>query len=77
MIRSGHTKATYLYAHHMGSGERVPAMAWATCKQGRVELSGDAYPALEPRELEAKAVAIMRNRLRGRFGAPSLQDAKE
>lgn len=62
MIRSGHIEATYRYAHHMGSGERVPAMAWATYKQGRVELCGDDYPTLTPAELEQRAVAIMRQR---------------
>lgn len=66
MIRSGHSEVTYRYAHHMGSGERVPAMAWATYKQGRVELCGDTYPTLTPVQLEAKAVAILRNR-RSRF----------
>lgn len=61
-IRSGHVEATYCYAHHMGSGERVPATAWATWRAGRVELCGDAYPTLTPVQLEAKAVAILRNR---------------
>jgi hypothetical protein len=62
MIRSGHAEATYRYAHHMGSGERVPAMAWATWRAGRVELSGDEYPHLTPSQLEQKAVAMMRAR---------------
>lgn len=61
-LRSGHEAATYRYAHHMGSGERIPAMAWAAWREGRVELSGDAYPHLTPVELEQKAVAILRNR---------------
>lgn len=64
MIRSGHVEAAYSYAHHMGSGERVPAMAWATFKQGRVELCGDDYPTLTASQLEQKAVAILRNRRR-------------
>lgn len=65
LIRSGHSEATYRYAHHMGSGERVPAFAWAKWKAGRVELCGDDYPSLAPEELEQKAVAILRNRKRG------------
>jgi hypothetical protein len=48
----------------MGSGERIPAMAWAAYRSGRVELCGDSYPSLTPAELEQKAVAIMRNRCR-------------
>lgn len=63
-ITSGHTEATYRYAHHMGSGERVPATAWATWRQGRVELNGDDYPNLAPAQLEQKAVAMVRARTR-------------
>jgi hypothetical protein len=63
-IQSGHVDATYRYAHHMGSGERVPAMAWATWRSGRVELCGDDFPRLTSAELEQKAVAIMRERRR-------------
>jgi hypothetical protein len=48
----------------MGSGERVPAMAWAAWRDGRVELDGDYYPNLTPAELEQKAVAMMRQRMR-------------
>ena len=69
-IRSGHIEATYRHAHHMGSGERVPSMAWATWRAGRVELCGDDYPTLDRAQLEAKAVAILRNRKYGRFGRP-------
>jgi hypothetical protein len=63
-IRSGHVEAAYRYTHHMGSGERVPAMAWATWRAGRVELCGDDYPTLDAAQLEAKAVAILRSRRR-------------
>jgi hypothetical protein len=64
MLRSGHIEVSYRYAHHMGSGERVPAFAWATWRAGRVELCGDDYPNLTAAELEQKAVAIMRQRAR-------------
>jgi hypothetical protein len=63
-ISSGHSEATYTYAHHMGSGTRVPALAWARVGQHRVELSGDAYPGLSPEALEQKAIAIAREQIR-------------
>lgn len=58
-IRSGHSEATYRYAHHMGSGERVPAIGWAAQGARRIEISGDEYPNLDAVQLEAKARAIL------------------
>lgn len=63
-IRSGHSEATYRSAHHMGSGEQLPAEAWASWHSGRVELSGAEYPGLTAAQLEEKAIAILRNRRR-------------
>lgn len=61
---SGFSPATYVYAHHMGSGARVPAFAWARVGQNYVELSGDEYPRLSPEALEQKALAIAREQIR-------------
>ena len=54
-IKSGHTDATYRYAHHMGSGEQIPAIGWALRGDRRVEISSLDYPGLDGPALEAKA----------------------
>jgi hypothetical protein len=74
-IKSGHSEACYRYAHHMGSGEQLPAEGWAHehgC-DNRVEVSGAEFPQLTAAQLEEKAVAILRNRytVRAKLERPS------
>jgi len=68
-IYSRYTQSTYRYAHHMGSGERIPAFAeaWVVNSRGErsadISLCGDDFPNLEGHELTAKAVAILRRQI--------------
>lgn len=59
-VTSGHREAYYRYAHHMGSGESIPAIGWAERGARRVELSDLEYPGMTAAQLEAKAVAMLR-----------------
>jgi hypothetical protein len=64
MIRTSYSPATYQYAHHMGSGEHIPAMAaaWFDGLQHEAVIVTDA--SLEPRQMVERAVAILRQRTR-------------
>lgn len=58
-IISGHTEAGYRYAHHMGSGEAIPASAYARTSETIVSVSGYDHPGMSGAELEAKALAFL------------------
>lgn len=65
-ITTAYDPATYRSAHHMGSGEYLPAVARATERKtgATVEISGAEYPGLDRHAMIEKAVAILRNRFR-------------
>lgn len=65
-IGTAYEPATYRYAHHLGSGEHLPAVAraWDRKTGASVEVSGSQYPDLDQPALIEKAVAILRRRHR-------------
>lgn len=68
-IGSSYTEATSRYGAHMGTCYHYPAMAraWVRNQYGEVsaeiEITAEQYPNLEPHQLQAKAVAMLRTQI--------------